>query len=165
MINYPKQSDWSAWFGVRRMADRVAIGKVLSAALAIGGMFGCSQKAVDQRQSPTEERLQTLGKAYIQANAQLGRGAKNFAEIKPYLPSNAPDDLLRSADDGEEFVILWGVDFNKLPPSADPYFVGAYEKTGAGGKRYVLRFPIGVVSMTDAELKAAAFPPGHKPPP
>jgi hypothetical protein len=128
-------------------------------------MFGCSHKAVDQPQSPTEERLYIFGKAYLQASAQLGRGPKNVAEIKNYLPGNAPSDLLRSPNDGEEFVILWGVDFNKLPPGQDPFYVGAYEKNGVGGKRYVLRFPIGVVSMTDAELKAAVFPPGRSPPP
>jgi hypothetical protein len=110
--------------------------------------------------------LYTFGKAYIQASAQLNRGPKNYSEIKSLLPSDATTDLLRSPNDGEEFVILWGVDFNKLPPlGADPFYVGAYEKNGKNGKRYVLRFPIGVVSMTDAELKAANFPPGHNKPP
>jgi len=142
----------------------VVIGRALVAGLAMGIVVGCSGKPVDQPQSPTEDRLYTFGKAYIQASSQLGRGARNLAEIKTYLPANAPDDLLRSPNDGENFVILWGVDFNKLPPGPDPFYVGAYEKTGKGGRRYVLRFPIGVVSMTDSELKAAVFPPGHKPP-
>jgi len=137
----------------------------VSTLLVFGTAPGCSRSSSTAPSlSPAEDRLYTIGKAYIQANSKLGRGAKNFAEIKSFLPSDAPDDLLRSPNDGEEFVILWGVDFNKLPPGADPYYVGAYEKTGTGGKRYVLRFPIGVASMTDAELRAAVFPPGHSPP-
>ena len=147
------------------MAARTAIGKAMAVGLAIGLAIGCSGKPTDKRLSETEDRLYTLGKAYIQASSDLKRGPKEFSEIKSYLPANAPNDLLRSPNDGEDFVILWGVDFNKLPVGADPYYVGAYEKNGKNGKRFVLRFPIGVLSMTDAELKSAGFPPGYQPPP
>jgi hypothetical protein len=133
-------------------------------ALAVG-LAGCSGKPSERKLSETEDRLLTFGKAYIQASAKLDRGPKNFDEVKPFLPANVSSDLMRSANDGEEFVVLWGVDFNKLPPGSDPYYVGAYEKTGSGSRRYVLRFPIGVVAMTHAELKAAQFPMGHSPPP
>jgi hypothetical protein len=146
------------------MTRQMAITKALFAALSAAVVVGCANKAVDVSVSPTEERLYTFGKAYIQASGQLGRGPKSLAEVKPFLPPDAPADLLRSPGDGEEFVVLWGVDFNKLPPGPDPFYVGAYEKIGSGGKRYVLRFPIGVVSMTDAELHSAVFPLGFKPP-
>lgn len=73
--------------------------------------------------------------------------------------------MLRSANDGEPFVILWGVDCNKLSSERkDPFTVAAYEKRGANGTRYVLRFPLSVVAMTDAEFQRAVFPPGHEPP-
>jgi hypothetical protein len=132
--------------------------------IAFATVIGCSSKNPDRTLNETEDRLFTFGKAYIQASAQLKRGPKDFSEIKSFLPSDATHDVLLSPNDGEEFVILWGVDFNKLPPGADPFYVGAYEKKGRDGKRYVLRFPIGVVTMTDDELRSAAFPPGHKPP-
>lgn len=147
------------------MARQAAMGRAMAVGFSIAFAIGCSGKPADRKLSETEDRLYTFGKAYIQASAVLKRGPKEFSEIKSYLPANAPSDLLRSPNDGEEFVILWGVDFNKLPVGSDPYYIGAYEKNGKNGKRYVLRFPIGVLSMTDAELKSAGFPPGHKPPP
>jgi hypothetical protein len=148
------------------MTQRLLGVRALGTGLLFFTVVGCSSKHTNQQPlSETEERLYTIGKAYIQASAQLNRGPKTISEIKSFLPADAPGDLLRSPNDGEEFVILWGVDFNKLPPvDADPFYIGAYEKTGKSGKRYVLRFPIGVVSMTDEEFKAAKFPPGHKPP-
>jgi hypothetical protein len=58
------------------------------------------------------------------------------------------------------------VDFDKLPTRPDnPYVVGVYEKKGVDGKRYVLRFPLGVKVMTDEQWKKAVFPPGYPPPP
>jgi hypothetical protein len=146
------------------MARSELFGGALALALALGTVSGCSRKSIDLAESPTANRLYTFGKAYIEANAKLNRGAKNLAEVKPYLPPGTPEDLLRSPNDGEEFVVLWGVDFNKLPPGPDPFYVGAYEKVGSGGKRYVLRFPIGVVQMTEDELRMAVFPPWFSPP-
>jgi hypothetical protein len=147
------------------MTQRLLGVRALTTGLLFFTVVGCSSKNLGQPLSETEEHLYALGKAYIQASSQLNRGPKNFSEIKSFLAADAPGDLLRSPNDGEEFVILWGVDFNKLPPvGGDPYYVGAYEKTGKNGKRFVLRFPIGVVTITDEEFKAAKFPPGHKPP-
>jgi len=146
------------------MKQPFLVGRWLVIGILIGFPIGCSSKPGDRPLSETEERLYTLGKAYIQASAKLNRGPKDFSEIQTFLPSDSSSDLLRSPSDGQEFVILWGVDFNKLPAGANPYYIGAYEKTGKDGKRYVLRFPIGVITMTDDELKAANFPPGHKPP-
>jgi hypothetical protein len=151
--------------GCGDMTQRSLDVRALATVLLFFTVVGCSSKHADQHLSETEDHLYAFGKAYIQASVQLNRGPKSISEIKSFLPADAPSDLLRSPNDGEEFVILWGVDFNKLPPvDGDPYYIGAYEKTGKNGKRYVLRFPIGVVSMTDDELKTARFPSGHKPP-
>jgi hypothetical protein len=63
-------------------------------------------------------------------------------------------------------VVIWGPDYDKLPPGRpDPYVVAAYEKKGVGGKRCVLRFPLGAKEMTDEQWKKAVFPPGYTPPP
>jgi hypothetical protein len=128
-------------------------------------LAGCSSPRGDPPLTPTEERLYKIGKAYIQATTRLKRAPRNFAEIKANLAGEVSDDWMRSANDGEPFVVLWGVDYNRLPPGRDdPFTVGAYEKNGVGGQRYVLHFPIGVVLLTDEAFRKAIFPPGHKPP-
>jgi hypothetical protein len=133
--------------------------------LGLLGFIGCSNKGADRQLDATEERLLKVGQAYIKANYRLQRAPKNADEIKANWEGEFSDDVLRSPNDGEPFVILWGVDFATLPPGPkDPFTVGGYEKTGTGGKRYVLRFPIQVVPMTDDELRQAVFPPGHKAP-
>ncbi len=129
-------------------------------------LSGCSKKKTGSHdKNPAEDRLLRLGKAYIQASFRLERAPKDFAEIKQDIQGDVPDDFLRSPGDGEEFVIMWGVAFHTMAPtSGDLLTVGGYEKRGAGGSRYVLRFPLKVSKMTDAELKLANFPPGFGPP-
>jgi hypothetical protein len=115
---------------------------------------------------PIEERLLKIGNAYRNAVRRLGHAPKDFQELKPSLEGDATEDLLRSPNDGETLVVIWGVDYDRLPPRPDnPYVVAAYEKKGLGGKRYVLRFPLGVKAMTDEQWKKAVFPPGYTPPP
>ena len=77
------------------------------------------------------------------------------------------EDLLRSPNDGEKFVVIWGVNFDRLPRTqgGSPYVVAVYEQKGVGGKRYVLRFPLSTCRMTDEQWKTASFPPGYTPPP
>jgi hypothetical protein len=128
-------------------------------------LAGCSGKPADYQRAPAEDRLYRIGKAYVQASHRLGRAPNSFEEIKANVEGDAGDDLLRSPRDGDKFVILWGVDYVKLPPGRDdPFTVGGYEKRGADGARYVLRFPLSVVKMSDEEFKKAVFPPGHKHP-
>ena len=127
---------------------------------------GCSKTGkVEAPLNPTEENLQKIGKAHVQSCYRLGRPPKDIEELKPSFEGEFSNDLLRSPNDGEDFVIIWNIDFNKLPPNEnDPFTVGAYEKRGTGGKRYVLRFPTSVVRLTDEEFSKAVFPPGHAPP-
>ncbi len=116
--------------------------------------------------NPTQSRLLKIGEAYRRATYRLGHPPANFEEIKPSL-LGAKDEELRSPNDGEQFVIIYGVDYDKLPvPSDRKSAIGAYEKKGAGGKRYVLRLsPRPRSLMTDAlsdeQWKHAAFPPGY----
>jgi len=132
--------------------------------LALLTLAGCSRGGGERPLTPVEDRLVKIAKAYANANIQLKRAPKDIAEIRPYFDA-AGDDVTRSPNDGEEFVILWGVEYGKLPPKReDPYTVAAYEKRGAGGKRYVLRIPTQIVLMTDEELAQAVFPPGYQPP-
>ncbi len=125
---------------------------------------GCGRGTPKER-NVTEERLYRIGKAYLQTCYRLGEAPANFEDIKDSIEGDIPDDLLVSPRDGENFVIFWGVDFSKLRPAREnPFTVAGYEKHGIDGTRYVLRFPIGVVPMTDEELHQAIFPPGYKAP-
>jgi hypothetical protein len=132
--------------------------------LTILGLLGCSRDG-DRPYAPAEERLNKIGNAYLNATTRLGRPPAEFADLKADLDADVTEDYLRSPGDGEPFVIIWGIDYNALPPgAADPFTVGGYEKNGVKGKRYVLRFPRSVVLMTDEELGKAVFPAGHAPP-
>jgi len=73
-----------------------------------------------------------------------------------------PDKLLRSPIDGEEFVIIWGVDPRTEPPMDGKLPILVYEKKGIGGKRYVWQLPTRIVAMTDDELRTAYFPGNHR---
>jgi hypothetical protein len=133
--------------------------------LASLALSGCSHGGGEGPTLATAEgRLLKIAAAYSNATRHLNRAPKGLAEIQPYLEAGG-DDVTRSPNDGEEFVILWGVEYNKLRPQReDPFTVAAYEKRGTGGKRFVLRIPTQVVQMTDAEFARAVFPPGQQPP-
>jgi hypothetical protein len=113
--------------------------------------------------------LLKIGEAYRRATHRLGHPPANFEELKPSL-LDAKDEQLRSANDGEQFVIIYGVDYDKLPvPDDGKFAIAAYEKKGAGAKRYVLRisprpFPLAADLLSDEQWKHAAFPPGYTPP-
>ena len=130
---------------------------------------GCSGAHPITEFNPTESRLIKIGEAYRRAMRLLGHPPANFEEIKPSL-LDAKDEELRSPNDGEQFVIIYGVDYDKLPLPADKKSaIGAYEKKGAGGKRYVLRisplpFALAMDLLSDEQWKQAAFPPGYTPP-
>jgi hypothetical protein len=132
--------------------------------VAILSAAGCGNKRGHER-NPTEDRLYKIGKAYLQTCFRLGRAPESFDEIKPDIRGDIPEDLLISPNDGEKFVILWGVDVTELSPTKeDQLTVTGYEKNGVDGTRYVLRFPISIAKMTDEELQKAGFPPGFKAP-
>jgi hypothetical protein len=76
-----------------------------------------------------------------------------------------PADVLRSANDGEEFVIHWGVDVREMnlagPRSQLP--VLAYEKRGKDGKRLILQIRF-VREVMDEQFADLPFPTGVKRP-
>jgi hypothetical protein len=129
--------------------------------LVIISLVGCG-KSRGRERNPTENRLYKIGKAYNAANFDE-KLPNNFADIKPYLEGDIPEDLEVSPNDGANFVILWNVDFRTLPRDPkNPRIVQGYEKNGKDGKRFVLLHPIGILSMTEEEFDKAAFPPGRK---
>ncbi len=131
--------------------------------LVVTLLAGCGRGGKARERDVTEDRLYKIGKAYIQACYDLERAPESFGEIKPFIEGETSDDMVVSPNDGQPFVILWGVDFARLPPGKeDPFTVGGYEKHGKDGMRYVLRFPIRVGKMTEEEFQRAVFPSGWK---
>ena len=130
---------------------------------------GCgSSKPVVFPEDTSRQNLQRIGVAYAQAAVQFRRPPQKRDDLlvalqgEPGQPS--PADILKSPNDGEEYVIVWGVNFRELGiKRGNVDVVIAYEKRGRDGKRYVLKPPTQVIEMTDAEFKAASFPPGHTP--
>jgi hypothetical protein len=124
---------------------------------------GCRAQPEAEVSGPRKS-LRAINTAYMRATDKLNRGPANLNELLPYLKEQGePEQLLRSTDDGQEFVILWGVD-HRAAGAGKKAPVIAYEKTGQGGKRYVL-CARAVLHMTDEEFRQASFPPGHKLPP
>jgi hypothetical protein len=139
-------------FGVLRLA----LWGIACLVLAISG--GCSKSAV--KEVPlTYQHLKLLSRAYILATDDLGHPPTNRDELFPYVKKQGdPEKILRSSDDNEEFVILYGVDYHTQPPP-----VTIYEKKGNGGKRHVVRVR-DIYQMSGEDFKKAPFPEGHKAP-
>jgi hypothetical protein len=139
--------------------------------LSLAAVVGC--KSATPPSAATDksyENLQQIGAAYSQASIKLGRPPGNANELTEILKNGAasrdPAEVLRSPDDNEPYVIVWGVDFRQLAKNTGNVdVVLAYEQRGKNGKRHVLKPPSNVFIMTDEEFKAAKFPPGHQPAP
>jgi hypothetical protein len=134
---------------------------ILTSALLLlgiaGGSCGCSSRPTSlvEQLDPVREQLLRIWKAYHLASEQLRRAPANADELKPFLREvGDPDSLLRSPNDGEQFVIQWGVDILKPVPSkqARRLPVLAHEKLGRDGKRQVLTILGSVSLMTEEEL-------------
>ena len=128
----------------------------------LGGM-GCGPTEVVGKVPDTVQNLKKISAAYLEATTKLERPPANVEELKPFLKKYGdPATFLRSPDDGQEYKILWGVDF-QTAIKGGTLPVLAYEQEGKDGKRYVLLVRR-VVHMTEDEFRAAPFPPGHKAP-
>ncbi len=142
--------------------------RVWWAAVFVGVLsLGCSSAPNAVPSLPaSQERLLKIGSAYSQFCAKTKQAPTKPADLTPFLgPGPVPDDAFRSADDGQPFVVCWGVDLNKPTPWAKNLPVIAYEVTGRNGRRYVLSAMRTVAHLSDADFRASSFPPGHTVPP
>lgn len=135
---------------------------ILPAAAVIGvGLLVVRRPAapVEPGGEPSDERLHKIGLAIDAATANLGRPPSNLDELRPFLEEQGdPDRLVVSPIDGQPYVLLWGIDVR----SAGTDTVLAYERFGAGGRRFVLTAST-VLPMTDAEFAKAVPRPPHSP--
>lgn len=116
----------------------------------------------------SRQNLQKIGAAYVKATTQLKRPPEKSDDLLPFLTSDTrpgdPLSVLRSPNDGENYVIVWGVDVRKLVMNRNKTrVIIAYEKWGKEGVRYVLKAPNHVVALSEEQFTKASFPPGHRP--
>lgn len=133
----------------------------LSLLLAI--LCGCGGNAErptpPQITDPTHLALEKIGNAYVRVQGV----PKSKADLLPILKSfGKPEDILKSPNDGQEFVIVYGVELRMMKATGNDVPVVAFEKTGKDGKRFVLRGRDAVSQLSDAELRGATFPQGYK---
>ena len=123
---------------------------------------GCG-RAPQTKENPAADRLRRILLAFDAVAYEKKRGPRDAEEIKPFLkgPSGKddPNEALRSPNDGEPFVILWGINLETI---ADINTVVAYEKKGAGGKRYGITAARIVKPIGDAEATDGKTAPGTK---
>jgi hypothetical protein len=137
--------------------------KRLCAAVGIViAVFGCDRAPTTVVQTPPDtSALRGIIRFYVTAAGELGRPPKNMDELKSVLAplTNEPDKYLRSTRDGEEFMVVWGLNLYQQPPDT----IVAYERKGVDGKRLVLDVNAMVREVTPEEFAKLKFPKGHRP--
>jgi hypothetical protein len=124
-------------------------------------MGGCSRQAeVTSTVPPAVQHLGAVRDGFFEARRALDRPPRSKDEIVKYVEKfGDPAQMFRSPDDGEDFVVIYGID----PLAMDAMnCIWAYERHGNGSGRYVLRGRH-VRRITDDEFRKQTFPPGHKP--
>ena len=125
-------------------------------------VVGCDRTPSTVVQTPPDtSALRGIIRFYVTAAGELGRPPKNMDELKSVLAplTNEPDKYLRSTRDGEEFVVVWGLDLYQQSPDT----IVAYERKGVDGKRLVLDVNAMVREVTPEQFARLKFPKGHKP--
>ncbi len=133
-------------------------------------LCGCgSRSSVVASVDNTRSKLQAISGAYLAATMKANIAPTKPEDLLPFLgdASSSEDQkrgTMRSDNDGEEFVIVWGVDLRNLGKgglSRDVILI--YEKRGKGGQRYVLKPPVDVFVIPDDVFLKSQFPKGHQP--
>lgn len=147
--------------GTVRRTWRV-LGEGIASVFFIASLVGCSPPPPEKQGVDSYQNLMTVIGAYVKATDKNGRPPSKVADIKPFLVDfGDPDTLLTSPRDGQPYVIVWGIDINKVMERPNVPIV-AYEKTGKDGKRYVSRGRM-VFDVNEEDFQKMPFPAGHKP--
>jgi hypothetical protein len=139
--------------------------------VALSLLVGCGAKApVDVASNQSAQNLLHIWAAYSLAGSQSQRPPQSREDLIPFLKKVAgdvdPASILRSPDDNEDYVIVWGVNFLEIAKArGNMNIVLAYEKRGKNGKRHVLKPQSQVLVLSDDEFRSSAFPVGHTPAP
>jgi hypothetical protein len=80
------------------------------AALLVAVLGGCGPKTHVVPFSQAEKNLSLVAAAYTDAFSRLGHSPKGADELKPFLKTfGNPDEVLVSPNDGQPYVVVWGV--------------------------------------------------------
>jgi hypothetical protein len=118
--------------------------------------------------SNSEKNLSRIATAYIDAHEKLGRPPKSVDDLKPSLKeAGTPEDVLISPNDGEPYVVIWGVDPSRGGPTdyQGMWQILGYEKRGKGGKRAVTDIRGRPMTVPDADFPKLTFAGRHQPSP
>lgn len=142
-------------------------------------LFGCSRPTTI-KDNPSQANLRKIALAYSRAALQNLAAVQNVNELRPMLQEvGNPEEILRSPNDGEEYVIIFGTELpqvatmkhlkEKKQPStqgmswAENDIILAYESRGRGGRRYAVTTNGDVLELSDQEFSEARFLGGHQP--
>lgn len=140
--------------------------------MLISAMCGCGKHQSDEGSvDKTRAKLQAISGAYMTVTIKTNRAPTKPDDLLPFLGDESTSEeqkraKLRSDNDGEDFVIAWGIDFRKQREDIllrDVIF--AYEKRGKGGQRYVLKLPTDIFIIPDDVFQKSQFPEGYQPNP
>jgi len=132
-----------------------------SGLVAVAFAFGCGPPTPDKPAANSYENLGAINAAYFKATKKMGRPPAKLADIEPFLRENGePEILLTSPVDGEPYVIVWGIDIQRMLDRNTPPVV-AYEKTGKDGKRFVSNGHL-ILQFTDDQFEKAKASAGLK---
>lgn len=139
---------------------------IAGSALLIAVAAGCGEKVHVVPQTSCEKSLSTIVLAYMEAQGRLNHPPKSTDELRPFLKElGDPETLLISPNDGEPFVIVWGVDTGRGGPTPYPglWSVLAYEKKGKGSSRVVTDTRGRSMTIPQEDFSKLTFAKGHKP--
>lgn len=144
---------------------------ILLSAMCLLATGGCGQREVTDAGSvdKTRAKLQAISGAYMAATLKANSAPTKPEELLPFLGEESATEeqrreKLRSDNDGEEFVIAWGIDFRKQQETdLTRQTIFAYEKKGKEGKRYVLKLPTDIFVIPDEVFQKSQFPKGYEP--
>lgn len=136
---------------------------VLLVGVLTGVLAGCAGKHPPE-ENQAAVHLRKIAQAYDLVLYKNRRPPRNAEELKPFLqqlgPHDAPEDLLRSPNDGQPYEIVWGVNPDR---EANLSALLAHEKNGVDGKRYAITVGRIVKTLTEAEFKDTSYPGGKQP--
>lgn len=142
----------------------------LSCLFLLSALLGCgSSEPIVGKIDKTRWKLQAISGAYLAATTKAGQVPQNPEDLFDFFGEESTSEeksreKFRSDNDGEEFVIIWGVDLRKTGTSDLPRdAIFAYEERGKGGQRYVLKPPADVLIVPEDVFQKSQFPNGHKP--
>jgi hypothetical protein len=128
--------------------------------LALAALSGCGGGPQPMpAESGAAAHLRQIANAYDSVVMRGGRPPRSMEDLRPVLqamvPGKDPDEYFRSPNDGEPYVIVWGIRLDRID---DADGVLAHEKKGRDGKRFVITLSRFTKELSDAEFSQIHYP-------